>query len=109
MELSSPKIKKFVKLQPQPQNFSLKKFLIFSQKNFFLLFFTKKNFILFPEMDVLAPSLKSSYIFSKKGFSYISGGNLQSLKNNNFLYFSKKVLLLINLLIFLFIRFIRIF
>ena len=47
MELSSPKIKKFVKLQPQPQNFSLKKFLIFSQKNFFLLFFQKKTLLYF--------------------------------------------------------------
>ena len=109
MELSSPKIKKFVKLQPQPQNFSLKKFLIFSPKKIFLLFFQKKTLLYFQKWNVLAPSLKSSHIFSKKIFSYISGENLQSLKNKNFLYFSKKALLLINLLIFLFIRFIRIF
>ena len=66
----------------------LKKCLIFFQKRF-PLNFRKCNFI--------ASSLKNSYIFSKKNFSYISGGNFQSPKNKNnplwrnFLYYSKRV------------------
>ena len=41
---------------------------------------TLKNFLYFRKWKFLAISL----------ISYISGGNLQNLKNKNFLYFSKK-------------------
>ena len=37
-------------------------------------------------MELSSPK---SYIFSKKHFSYISGGNLQSPKNKKFLHFKK--------------------
>ena len=73
MELSSPKIKKFLwsTFQSQPQNFSL---------NFFLYFFLQK------------PALKKFLIFSqKKGFSYILGnGTFIALRLKHFLYFFKK-------------------
>ena len=53
----------------------------------------KKNtlwryFLYFGKQNFLAQSLKTLYIFSKKN-SYISGENLQSPKNKNFLRFGK--------------------
>ena len=60
----------------------------------FIIFFQKKVFLIFWGMNFLAQGLKSSYVFSKKTFSYISGGNFQSLKN-------KKKSTLIRFLIFL--------
>ena len=40
-------------------------------------------------MNFLAQGLKNSYVFSKKTFSYISGGNFQSLKNKKKVYSDK--------------------
>ena len=72
---------------------TLKKFLLFSQKKDFLIFwekrspkhslyFRKQNFLIFQE------TLKKLSETKKwKKASYISGGNLQSLKMKNFLYF----------------------
>ena len=57
MELSSLKIKKF---------------LIFSQKTVFLIFW---------DMKLSSPKFKKFLYFFKKNFAYISGGDLQNLKN----------------------------
>ena len=82
MELSSPKIKKI---------------LIFSQKKLFFYFrrdlselvnikknSTLKKFPIFWEMELSDCKLKKLLHFLWKEISYISGGNMQSLKNKNF-------------------------
>ena len=66
MELSSPKIKKFDILH----NPNL---LYFFQKKPVL-----KKFLIFREMELSCPKQKNSYI---------SGGNLQSLKNTSLYFF----------------------
>ena len=77
-----------------------------NQKN--LKNYSEKFFYISGNRNFLAPNLRSSYIFSTKSFSYISGRNLQSLKNQNFLYFSissnSLVFLNINLHLIFFIR-----
>ena len=81
IKLSSTKLKKLVIFEEgtfQPQKKKKKK------KNPI-----RKNFVFFNKWKFLASSLENSYIFSKNKFSYISRGNLQSLKNKNFLYFQK--------------------
>ena len=84
MELSGPKMKKVL-------IFSLKKaFLIFQEMEFFKKFPSSKNwknplqkhFLYFTKWNFLAPSLINSYFL--KSFSYISGRNLQKMKNKNF-------------------------
>ena len=40
-------------------------------------------------MERFRPKLKNSYTFSKKNY-FISGRNLRSPENKNFLYFSEK-------------------
>ena len=45
-----------------------------------------KNVLYFRKLNFLAESLKYSYFFSKKNYQ-ISGRNLQSLKNKDYLYF----------------------
>ena len=82
IKLSSTKLKKLVIFEEgtfQPQKKKKKK-----KKNPI-----RKNFLCFKKWKFLASSLENSYIFSENKFSYISRGNLQSLKNKNFLYFQK--------------------
>ena len=43
---------------------------------------TLKKFLIFRETELFSPKLKKFLHFSKNNFSYILGGNLQSLKNN---------------------------
>ena len=59
-----------------------------------IIFFHKKCFLIFWEMEISSPKLKKiSHIFPKKIFSYISGGHFSKLKikknplRKNFLYF----------------------
>ena len=81
IKLSSTKLKKLVIFEEgtfQPQKKKKKK----KKPNI-------KNLLFLKKWKFLASSLENSYIFSKNKFSYISRGNLQSLKNKNFLYFQK--------------------
>ena len=71
MELSSPKIKKFLIFQEMELSSSnIKKFLIFSQKKFFL-YFGKWNLFVFQEMETLKKFLTFQeielYYISKNG------------------------------------------
>ena len=50
----------------------------------------KKKILYFGKWNLLAPSLKTSYTFSKKNL-YISGVNLPSPKNKTFLSFSDDI------------------
>ena len=74
IKLSSTKLKKLVIFEEgtfQPQKKKKKK----KKKKPH-----RKNFFCFKKWKFLASSLENSYIFSKNKFSYISRGNLQSLK-----------------------------
>ena len=51
-----------------------------SPKNF-LIFFSKKAFLIFWEMELSSPKLKKLFYFFKNKFSYILGGSLQKPKN----------------------------
>ena len=95
MELSSPKIKRvliFLKMElsyilgrnfPSPKN---KK--THSEFFFFFFFFS----LHFGKWNFLAPNLKSYYIFSKRGFSYISGGTFKAPKTKISYISQKKVM-----------------
>ena len=81
MELSSSKTKKVLM-------FSQKKLFIYFRKWNFEKKPTLKKILIFRKMERSSPKLNIFLIFFlKKNFSYISGGNLQSPKNKNFLYF----------------------
>ena len=67
MELSSPKLEKF------------------------LIFFQKKVCLIFPEWNFLAPTLKNSYIISKKTFFLYFRKELAKPKKQKCLIFLQKI------------------
>ena len=73
MELSSPKIKIFHEVTSKLEKIKKKH---------------SEKFLIFQEMELSGPTFKK-LIFSKQKICY-SGGNLQSPKNKNFLYFGKQ-------------------
>ena len=68
-----PKLKKWKHKNKKKIHYE-KIYHIFSKK-FFFLYFRKMELLYFEKWNFLVPSLKNSYIFSKK-ISHISGGNL---------------------------------
>ena len=96
MELSSHKIKNFLYI------LSKKVFLIFQEMELFRTELselkkqkkkaTLKNLLYFGKWKFLSPSLEIFYIFSKKGFCYISVGNSNPLKTKIYYTFPKKII-----------------